>query len=115
MLAPACGKYNYCKTRKRASGILQLKLRNPNYFCVGGFAGVGAGVTGCVFAGADTGADFTPCSTDFAPPCLMAFTESVIDVNMNRTAETVVALESAVPAPRGPNAAWLPWPPKAAE
>ena len=38
------------------------------YFCVEGFAGVGAGVAGCVLAGAD----FTPCSTELGPPCLMA-------------------------------------------
>jgi hypothetical protein len=35
----------------------------------------------------------------------MALMESVTDVNMNRTAEIVVALESVVAAPRGPNAA----------
>ena len=38
------------------------------YFCVGGFAGVGAGVVGCVLAGAD----FTPCNTELGPPCRMA-------------------------------------------
>ncbi len=32
------------------------------YFCVG-FAGVGAGTTGCVF----TGCDLMPCSTDVGP------------------------------------------------
>ena len=41
--------------------------------------------------------------------------ESVTEVNMKRTAEMVVAFESAVAAPRGPKAAWLPCPPKAAE
>jgi len=35
----------------------------------------------------------------------MALIESVTEVNMNRTAEIVVALESVVAAPRGPNAA----------
>jgi len=82
------------------------------YFCVGFAGAAGAGVAGCVLAGAD----FTPCRTELLwPPCLIAFTERVTEVNMNMTAEIVVALESAVAAPRGPNAAWLPWPPKAAE
>jgi len=40
--------------------------------------------------------------------------ESVIDVTIKSTADQVVALESAVAAPRGPNAVWLPMPPKAA-
>ena len=85
------------------------------YFCagaVGGAVGVAGGV-GCVF----TGADFTPCNTEFefGPPCLMALMESVIDVSMKATADQVVALESALAAPRGPNAVWLPCPPKAAE
>jgi len=40
--------------------------------------------------------------------------DSVIEVNMNRTAETVVAFERAVAAPRGPKAVWLPMPPNAA-
>jgi hypothetical protein len=34
---------------------------------------------------------------------------------MKATADQVVALESALAAPRGPNAVWLPWPPNAAE
>ncbi len=33
---------------------------------------------------------------------------------MKSTADQVVALERAVAAPRGPNAVWLPMPPKAA-
>ena len=101
MVAPACGNYNYGKTRKQVSAILQLDFRNYSYFWVGGLAGVGAGVAGCGF----TGADFTPCSTDFGPPCRTALMESVTDVNMKRMAEIVVAFESAVAAPRGPNAA----------
>ena len=54
------------------------------------------------------GADFTPCNTEAGPPCLIALIESVIEVNMKRTAEIVVARDSVVAAPRGPNAAWLP-------
>ena len=34
---------------------------------------------------------------------------------MNATADQVVAFDNALAAPRGPNAVWLPWPPKAAE
>jgi hypothetical protein len=40
--------------------------------------------------------------------------DSVIDVTMKRTADQVVARESAVAAPRGPKAVWLPIPPNAA-
>src|SRR5580692_9269528 len=109
MVAPEYGKYNYGGTPKRASAKLHHEW-NLVYFWVG-FAGVGAGAAGWVFAGAD----FSPCRTERGPVCLMALMESVTDVNMNSTAEMVVALESAVAAPRGPNAAWLPCPPKAAE
>jgi hypothetical protein len=38
-----------------------------------------------------------------------------MEVIMNATADQVVALESALAAPRGPKAVWLPCPPKAAE
>ena len=38
-----------------------------------------------------------------------------MEVIMNATADQVVALESALAAPRGPNAVWLPCPPNAAE
>ena len=40
-------------------------------------------------------------------------TVSAIEVNMNITAHQVVACERNVAAPRGPNAVWLPEPPKA--
>lgn len=33
---------------------------------------------------------------------------------MKITADQVVAFDSALAAPRGPNAVWLPWPPNAA-
>ena len=85
-----------------------IRCRETDYFCVGL---PGAGVAGRVF----TGADFWPSKTECGPSCLMALIESVTEVNMKSTAEIVVALERAVAAPRGPNAAWLPWPPKAAE
>jgi len=41
--------------------------------------------------------------------------DSVMEVTMKATADHVVALERALAAPRGPNAVWLPCPPKAAE
>jgi len=40
--------------------------------------------------------------------------ESVSDVTIKMIADQVVALERTVAAPRGPNAVWLPIPPKAA-
>lgn len=79
-----------------------------DYFCG---AGAGAGVAGCVLVWDG----LSPCSTEFVllPP-REAITESVIDVIMKMTVDQVVALERAVAAPRGPNAVWLPIPPKAA-
>jgi hypothetical protein len=41
--------------------------------------------------------------------------DNVMEVIMNITADQVVAFESALAAPRGPNAVWLPCPPNAAE
>ena len=77
------------------------------YFFVGG-AGTGAGAAGFVAAG-------IPCSTDFeAFACRDAYTESVIELTIKMIADQVVALDKAVAAPRGPNAVWLPMPPKAA-
>ena len=75
-----------------------------NYF----FAGAGAG---CCFAagGIDAGADFLigalRSNTVPAPPLLRDDkTDSARDVHMNTIAEIVVALESNVADPRGPNA-----------
>jgi hypothetical protein len=62
-----------------------------------------------------TGWDFTPCNTEVGPLRLEAYTDNVIEVSMNATADQVVALDRTLAAPRGPNAVWLPWPPKAAE
>jgi len=58
----------------------------------------------------------TPDKTEFevGPLRRTAKMESVIEVTIKSTADQVVALESAVAAPRGPNAVWLPIPPKAA-
>jgi len=84
------------------------------YFWVGFAGATGVGVPGV--AGFDcAGADFSFCSTEAGPPCLMALIDSVIEVNIKRTAEIVVARDSVVAAPRGPNAAWLPCPPNAAD
>src|SRR5277367_6391708 len=67
-----------------------------------------AGATGCVCAG-------IPCNTDFERLARRdAYTDSVMDVTIKMTADQVVALDNAVAAPRGPNAVWLPMPPKAA-
>src|SRR3979409_1278136 len=80
-----------------------------SYFCAGA-AGGGAG-----FAGCDVVCEpFTPESTEAGPARREAKIESVIEVTMKIIADQVVALVSTVAAPRGPNAVWLPWPPKAA-
>src|ERR1700687_364322 len=85
--------------------------RIRSYFCcVGGVGVFGAGA-GCVF----TGCDFTPCNTEVGPLRRKAYTDKVMEVTINATADQVVALESALAAPRGPNAVWLPCPPNAAE
>ena len=81
------------------------------YFCVGGAVGCGAGVTGAVLAGCD----FKPCSTEFELPRRDVYTDNVTEVIMKKMADHVVARSSALAAPRGPNAVWLPWPPNAAE
>jgi len=89
-----------------------------NYFCAG--AGREAGAVGCG-AGA-AGWDvvcvpLTPDKTDpeeVVPLRRTAKIESVMEVTMKSTADQVVAFDKAVAAPRGPNAVWLPMPPKAA-
>ena len=83
-----------------------------DYFC-----GCCAGLAGCVgrFAGCDLVWELcTPCNTDFGPERRDAYTDKVIEVTMKMMADHVVALESAVAAPRGPKAVWLPIPPNAA-
>jgi hypothetical protein len=110
------------------------------YFLFGAlFAGagcVGAGGTGMVtvfpeFDGADgvtgigkvvfdgalfAGAGFFVCSSNTVEPrpaLRVAMIESESEVTMNRIAEIVVAFESNVAEPRGPNAVCDPIPPKA--
>src|ERR1700687_2759860 len=85
-----------------------------NYFCVGaGFCGAtgggaGGGRCGFVWPG------LTPESTDVGPVRRAEKIERVIDVSMKMIADQVVARERTEAAPRGPNAVWLPCPPKAA-
>ena len=91
----------------KAVTVSQVEASNYFFCCAGGLAGAG-----CVF----TGCDLIPSKTDAgAPTRLVAYTAKVIDVIMNATADHVVAFESALAAPRGPNAVWLPCPPNAAE
>src|SRR5215813_10556208 len=80
------------------------------YFLAGA-AGCFSGLAGCVCVVLL----FTFDSTDVLCPDRRTTTiDNVIDVTMKITADQVVALERAVAAPRGPNAVWLPIPPKAA-
>ncbi len=88
-----------------------------SYFCVGAwFCGTVGGADGAAgVAGCDFVCDgFTPESTDVGPVRRAAKIESVIDVSMKMIADQVVARERTEAAPRGPNAVWLPCPPKAA-
>ena len=86
--------------------------------CAGAGAGVfcGAGGTGiCTWLGA--GADFAGCRSKIVlpppPVFLVASIDNDIDVNINRIAEIVVAFDSSVADPRGPNAVCEPMPPNA--
>jgi hypothetical protein len=56
--------------RRVGASIVKSTFRKSAqaYFWVGFPAGAGAGAAGCVF----TGADFTPCSTEFGPLCFVA-------------------------------------------
>jgi hypothetical protein len=73
----------------------------------GGVAGAVAGDFCCV-------PDFCLSSTEVAVPAFRVATiASERDVNMNTAAAIVVAFESTVAAPRGPNAVCDPIPPKA--
>src|SRR6476646_12305113 len=80
------------------------------YFCAGG-AGTGAGVAGWVLVCDGV----IPWRTEFVPlPPREAMIDSVIEVTIKMMVDQVVALDSAVAAPRGPKAVWLPIPPNAA-
>jgi hypothetical protein len=92
-------------------------ITHANYFCVGAwFCGTVGGAEGAAgVAGCDLVCDgFTPESTDVGPVRRAAKIESVMDVSMKMIADQVVARERTEAAPRGPNAVWLPCPPKAA-
>jgi hypothetical protein len=56
------------------------------------------------------------CNTELpeeVPAVVLMCIVRAMDVSMNITAHHVVAFERNVAAPRGPNAVWLPAPPKA--
>jgi hypothetical protein len=98
---------------RQSSTVIERFGQRPttnNYFCAGG-AGTGAGVAGCVLVCEGV----IPWRTEFEPlPPREAIIESVIEVIIKIMVDHVVALDKAVAAPRGPNAVWLPIPPKAA-
>ena len=100
--------------RALLGGLLQIrKLYFAGAGCDAGLAGAFAGAAGCEFV-VDP---FTPDNTEPDPVVPLRRTakiDSVIDVTIKRTADHVVAFESAVAAPRGPKAVWLPMPPNAA-
>src|SRR5579862_9486233 len=67
---------------------------------------------GAVFAGADLPGRSSN-TVEPSPALRVAMIESVRDVSMKMTADTVVAFDRRVAEPRGPNAVWEPMPPKA--
>lgn len=96
MVHPPLAKFNYrglCSEPRKRQVLEGSEESALIYFLVGAGAG-------CVF----TGCDFNPCSTELGPPRLLAYTDNVIDVIMNATADQVVAFERALAAPRGPKA-----------
>jgi len=84
-----------------------------NYFGVG-VVGFGVGALVGSFCCCCVGVLLMPCNTEFEEDRREAKIESVIEVIMKITAAQVVAFVKTVAAPRGPNAVWLPIPPKAA-
>src|SRR6202000_1314894 len=52
--------------------------------------------------------------TEEPPPRMLVKYVSAMDVSMKMMAHQVVSRENAVAVPRGPNAVWLPMPPKVA-
>jgi len=85
-----------------------------SYFFGAAGAGAGCGVTGVtpIFGCVSAFLPFT--SSDVFPSApRVAKIESDIEVNINTIAEIVVAFESSVADPRGPNAVCEPMPPKA--
>ena len=73
----------------------------------GGFTGTGTDFCTGADAG-DVSSTLDPKPADF-----VAMIDSVIEVNIKMTAETVVAFDNNVAEPRGPNAVCDPMPPKA--
>src|SRR6185312_240010 len=64
------------------------------------------------FFGVSTGAVILSMIED--DPCRLVIYVSAMDVNMKIMAHQVVRREKTVAVPRGPNAVWLPIPPKVA-
>src|SRR5437867_2825957 len=93
--------------RRKSASAESCPLR-AHYFCCAGTAGVAG------FAGALVCEDLYPCNADPVPVLRDATTDKVMEVTIKMMAHQVVALVRMVAAPRGPNAVWLPWPPKAA-
>ena len=92
MVQPPSCKHNYREVCNKTPSSGERSY----LCCAGGLAGAGCVLTGC---------DLMPCKTDAGAPLrLLAYTASVIEVIMNATADHVVAFESALAAPRGPNA-----------
>src|SRR5690349_10634906 len=90
-----------------------LVLCAHNYFGVG-VVGFGGGALVGSFCCCCVGVLLMPCNTEFDEERREAKIERVIEVIMKITAAQVVAFVKTVAAPRGPNAVWLPIPPKAA-
>jgi hypothetical protein len=109
-----------CVSRQKISRRI---LNGLTYFEGAGAAGAGAagagtdaGAVGAGTAGAGCFDVFENCCNTELPVdataefwCMV----NAMDVSMNMMAHHVVALERNVAAPRGPNAVWLPAPPKA--
>jgi hypothetical protein len=110
-----------CVARQRVSRRILIGV---GYFDGAGAAGAGmagagagadAGDAGAGTAGADFDVFENCCNTELPvdPTAEFWCMVNAMDVSMNMMAHQVVALERKVAAPRGPNAVWLPAPPKA--
>ena len=73
----------------------------------------GAGCAGAVFVGAGRFVDLSSSTVAPRPAFRVAMIDKAIEVIMNSTAEIVVAFDSSVAEPRGPNAVCEPMPPNA--
>jgi hypothetical protein len=104
--AHACPNHNKNVQKQKSHEIEALKKpNNPLYLLGAAGAGVDAGVeeTGGGGGADDPTGAFSFWNIDFGP-CRKAITPNEREVTMNKIADQVVARESAVAAPRGPNA-----------